>query len=328
MTDAWVYMLRCADGSLYTGWTTDVERRLARHRDGSASRYTASRLPVELVLVLAMVDHSAARREEARIKALDRPAKLALIAAGCESPPARCRAAEEVGATDEVRPGAPLGLRHDGGMASRPPARSVKISADERTGWSSDRPRRDGAPARPANLTVHCRVLAPADRLRYSPGSLLVLACASPAERDRFLDRLIEDRASLLSLGKVRALLAGRVAEHELPTRAEELLRAAVSKRLESRETVVLATERLDAGEREPFVRIAAALKRPRHLILLETAREQVPEEDHAALNELRRALDAGELGGEGFQTALRLGGGSAGEVKRILFRPPPREDD
>jgi hypothetical protein len=74
-------------------------------------------------------------------------------------------------------------------------------------------------------------------------------------------------------------------------------------------------------------VRMAAALKRPRHLILLETAREQVSEEDLPALNELRRALDAGDLGGEGFQTALRLGGGSASEVKRILFRPPPRED-
>jgi hypothetical protein len=66
---------------------------------------------------------------------------------------------------------------------------------------------------------------------------------------------------------------------------------------------------------------------RPRHLILLETARDQVREEDLAALNELRRALDAGELGAEGFQTALRLGGGSASEVKRILFRPPPREE-
>ncbi len=212
-------------------------------------------------------------------------------------------------------------------MASRPPARSVKISEDERTGWSSDRPRRDGAPPRPVDLTVHCRVLAPADRLRYSPGSLLVVLSASPTERDRFLDRQIEDRACLLSLGKVRALLAGRVGEQELQARAEELLRVAVSKRLDSRETVVLAVDGLDAGEREPFVRMAAALKRPRHLILLETAREQVREEDHAALNELRRALDAGELGGEGFQTALRLGGGTAGEVKRILFRPPPRED-
>jgi predicted kinase len=170
-------------------------------------------------------------------------------------------------------------------------------------------------------------VLAPTDRLRYSPGSLLVVLGASPAERNAFLDRLIEDRTALLSLEKVRTLLAGRVSEEELPLRAQELLLAAVSKRLENRETVVLAADGFEPAEREPFVRAAAALKRPRHLILLETAREQVPEEELAALNELRRALDAGELGGEGFQTALRLGGGTAGEVKRILFRPPPRED-
>jgi hypothetical protein len=224
-------------------------------------------------------------------------------------------------------PGTGAGLGHDGGMASRPPARSVKISDDERTGWSSDRPRRDGAPPRPIDLTVHCRVLTPADRLRYSPGSLLVVLSASPLERDRFLDRLIEDRASLLSLGKVRTLLAGRVDEEQLQARAEELLRVAVAKRLENRETVVLAVDGLETAEREPFVRMAAALKRPRHLILLETAREQVSEEDLAPLNDLRRALDAGELGNEGFQTVLRLGGGTAGEVKRILFRPPPRED-
>jgi predicted kinase len=212
-------------------------------------------------------------------------------------------------------------------MASRPPARSVKISDDERTGWSSDRPRRDGAPPRPLDLTVHCRVLAPADRLRYSPGSLLVVLGASTVERNAFLDRLIEDRSSLLSLEKVRALLAGRVEEQELPARAQELLIAAASKRMENRETVVIAADGFEPAEREPFVRIAAALKRPRHLILLETAREQVSDENLAALNELRRALDAGELGGEGFQTALRLGGGTAGEVKRILFRPPPREE-
>jgi predicted GIY-YIG superfamily endonuclease len=82
MTEAWVYMLRCADGSLYTGWSSDVDRRLASHRSGRGSRYTASRLPVELALVLPMEDRSSARREEARIKALDRAAKLALIAAG------------------------------------------------------------------------------------------------------------------------------------------------------------------------------------------------------------------------------------------------------
>jgi len=212
-------------------------------------------------------------------------------------------------------------------MASRPPGRSVKISDDERTGWSSDRPRRDGAPPRPADVTVHCRVLAPADRLRYSPGSLLVVTSASAEERDAFVDRLIEDRASLLSLDKVRALLAGRVPDGDLEARAGELLLAAAAKRLENRETVVLAADGLEPAEREPFVRAAAALRRPRHLILLEIARERVNDDDLAALNELRRALDAGELGAEGFQTALRLGGGTASEVKRIFFRPPPRED-
>src|SRR5712691_5015255 len=161
-------------------------------------------------------------------------------------------------------------------MSSRPSARSVKISADERTGWSSDRPRRDGAPPRPADLTVHCRVLRPADRLRYSPGSLLVVASASVAERDRFIGRLIEDRACLLSLDKVRGLLAGRVAAEELQARAEELLQAAVGKRLQSKETVVLAADTLQPDERERFLRMAALLKRPRHLILLETARDQV----------------------------------------------------
>ena len=77
-----MYMLRCGDGSLYTGWSTDVQRRLALHRAGRASRYTASRLPVELVHARAMADRSAAMREEARIKRLDRSAKLALIREG------------------------------------------------------------------------------------------------------------------------------------------------------------------------------------------------------------------------------------------------------
>src|SRR5271166_1781410 len=176
-------------------------------------------------------------------------------------------------------------------MASRPPARSIKISADERTGWSSDRPRGDGAPPRPANLSVHCRVLAPVDRLRYSPGSLLVVVSASTAERDSFLERLIEDRACLLSVAKVRGLLSGRVAPEDLEERAGELLQAAVARRLENRETVVLGAAGLEADERERFVRMASQLKRPRHVILLETARDQVREEDHATLNELRRAL-------------------------------------
>ncbi len=131
----------------------------------------------------------------------------------------------------------------------------------------------------------------------------------------------------MLSLAKVRTLLAGRVAQEEIEARARELLDAAVVKRLGERQTVVLTLEGLDAGERERYVRLAHGLKRPRHLILLEIPREQVPEEQRNTLNELRRTLDAGEVGLEGFQTALRLGGGTMAEVKRIVFQPPPRED-
>ena len=74
-----VYLLRCADDSLYCGWTTDIQRRLAAHRSGTASRYTRSRRPVELAVVIPVADRSAALREEARIKRLPRAAKLRLI---------------------------------------------------------------------------------------------------------------------------------------------------------------------------------------------------------------------------------------------------------
>lgn len=211
-------------------------------------------------------------------------------------------------------------------MADQPQPRSVKIPSDERTGWSSDRPRRDGAPPRPPDVSVRCRVLSPEDQLRYSPSSLLVLVCASAPELDRFAERLIDKRA-LLSLGKVRALLAGRAAQDEIASRSQEILDAAIVKRLEAGETVVIAASSLDPAERERYVRMAARIKRPRHLMLLEVARETVPEQDLATLNDLRRRLDAGELGAEGFQTALRIGGDSVSELKRIVFAHPPRDD-
>ena len=212
-------------------------------------------------------------------------------------------------------------------MASRPPGRSVKIGEDERTGYSSDRPR-SGGKVRPPDLRVNNRVLAPADRLRYSPGSLLIVCCASSEQLEAFLERLVEDRASVLTRTRVLKLLAGRVPPEEIEQRADELLLLTAGKRLESRLTVVLGLQDMSAAAREPFVAKASELRRPRHLILLEVSRELVDEEALGELNELRRALDAGELGAEGIQTALRLGGGTAAEVKRILFRPPPREED
>jgi predicted kinase len=218
-------------------------------------------------------------------------------------------------------------MRDDVGMEDRPPPRSVKIGEDERTGWSSERPRRGSGPPRPPDISVRCRVLSPSDHLRYSPGSLLVIVSPSADERDRFAERMITNRGSLLSLGKVRALLEGRVPDEEIAPRATEILDAAILKRLQANETVVVAADSMEPAERERYARLAASAKRPRHVMLLEAAREDVPEEARATLNELRRRLDTGELGEEGFQTAVRLGGGSVTELKRILFQPPPRDE-
>ena len=76
----YVYMLRCGDGSLYTGSTGDVPRRVKVHQSGKGAKYTRSRLPVELVYQEELPDRSAALRREAAMKKLTRGQKLALLA--------------------------------------------------------------------------------------------------------------------------------------------------------------------------------------------------------------------------------------------------------
>ena len=75
----WLYMLRCSDGTLYTGITTDVERRLAEHNSGKGAKYTRSRRPVEVVYREPCPDKSAALRRERAVKCLSRADKRKLI---------------------------------------------------------------------------------------------------------------------------------------------------------------------------------------------------------------------------------------------------------
>ena len=77
-----VYILRCGDGTFYTGITKDVGRRCRQHNDGTASRYTRSRRPTRLIYQEPQRDQTAALRREAAIKALSRPEKAKLIRAG------------------------------------------------------------------------------------------------------------------------------------------------------------------------------------------------------------------------------------------------------
>lgn len=77
---AFVYILECADGSYYTGWTNDVEARMAVHNNGTGARYTRSRLPVRVIHVEEFSDKQEAQSREYRIKKLSRAHKEKLIA--------------------------------------------------------------------------------------------------------------------------------------------------------------------------------------------------------------------------------------------------------
>lgn len=80
MDKSWkLYILRCGDGTLYTGITTDLARRLEAHRQGKGAKYTRGREPMELVYSEVCGDHSAALKRECEIKALTRAEKLRLI---------------------------------------------------------------------------------------------------------------------------------------------------------------------------------------------------------------------------------------------------------
>lgn len=80
MTDGfYTYILKCSDGSLYTGWTRNLLRRLDEHNEGTASKYTRGRIPVKLVYFESHENRSMAMKSEARIKKLHRDKKIDLI---------------------------------------------------------------------------------------------------------------------------------------------------------------------------------------------------------------------------------------------------------
>ncbi|MBQ4517378.1 MAG: GIY-YIG nuclease family protein [Clostridia bacterium] len=75
----YVYILKCHDDTYYTGWTTDLEKRLHTHNEGEGAKYTRSRRPVELVYFEEFHDKSSALKRECAIKALSRTQKELLI---------------------------------------------------------------------------------------------------------------------------------------------------------------------------------------------------------------------------------------------------------
>ncbi|MDD7306078.1 MAG: GIY-YIG nuclease family protein [Peptoniphilaceae bacterium] len=79
MTFGYVYILRCSDDSLYTGWCRDLDKRLKTHNSGKGAKYTRARLPVKLVFYEEITDKSQALKEEIRIKKLSKENKEKLV---------------------------------------------------------------------------------------------------------------------------------------------------------------------------------------------------------------------------------------------------------
>ena len=75
---AFIYLLRCTDGTIYTGWTYDVEQRISTHQKGRGARYTRTRLPVELIYHERLTSRQAAMKREIEIKKMPRAKKLGL----------------------------------------------------------------------------------------------------------------------------------------------------------------------------------------------------------------------------------------------------------
>lgn len=76
---SYVYVLRCGDGSLYTGWTNDLEQRLAAHQSGKGAKYTRGRLPIEMVYYEELTDKSTALKRENELKKMKKAEKELLI---------------------------------------------------------------------------------------------------------------------------------------------------------------------------------------------------------------------------------------------------------
>jgi len=114
-----VYILRCGDGTLYTGAAKDLARRLAAHAAGKAARYTRGRLPVALAWSAEAASWGAALSEERRIKGLTRARKLALIAAAPRDAAPRKAPKPRAGATAKAARPAGQGGRTSGGRGLR-----------------------------------------------------------------------------------------------------------------------------------------------------------------------------------------------------------------
>jgi hypothetical protein len=198
--------------------------------------------------------------------------------------------------------------------------RRVKIGAEERGGWSSERPQGDGQRAR---VREHAHVLSAAAELRYSPRSLIVVSAADAAARTKLLARTLPPGV-IISRARICVMLNGRVEADQIEAVATQLFEDTLRKRLVDARPAVVESETLTSDERLRLVEIADMAKRSAHLIVLDIGRQALGDDEvFYQLQSVVATARSGEIGREGFRTSLVLGRSDIEALRVIEFVLP-----
>ena len=204
-------------------------------------------------------------------------------------------------------------------MASNDSVRSVKIGADETTGWSSDRPRRAAGAGRPPRPQGRAMVLKAGDVLSFPAGSLVLFTGADPVTLHRLVGRLLP-RPAVVLYDQLHRAVAAKVGAEQAAETTLGLIAKAVGERLAEGQAVVIETADLSGELRSAL----AALAGPRagsHLVVLDSGRKAIDDEERfEALRAVTAQARSGEIGSEGFSTVVVLGRSDLDKVSEVEF--------
>jgi predicted kinase len=205
-------------------------------------------------------------------------------------------------------------------MASDDTLRSIKIGADETSGWSSDRPQRaTGGGGRPRRPSGRALVLSAGDTLSFPAGGLVVFTGADPVTLHRLVGRLLP-RPAVLSHDQLARAVAAKVPAEKVAAITLQLMTKAVSERVAEGKAVVIETTDLTSELRTALAALADR-RAGSHLVLLDAGRKAVADEERfEALRAVAAQARSGEIGSEGFSTVVVLGRSDLDKVTEVEF--------
>jgi hypothetical protein len=204
-------------------------------------------------------------------------------------------------------------------MASNDQVRSIKIGADEKTGWSSDRPHRAAGKGRPPRPQGRAMVLSAGDALSFPAASLVLFTGADPITLHRFVGRLLP-RPMLINYDQLARAVAEKVPAEKVAAITLQMIGKRVGERLAEGHAVVIETADLTSDVRRALAGLAGP-PAGSHLVVLDSGRKAVGDEERfEALRAVSTAARSGEIGSEGFSTVVVLGRSDLDKVTEVEF--------